>query len=133
LAEATIYLLEFGSNTFTQLVTQGFTNYYPVWSPDGTTIAYMGQGNDQNLRAIDVATGEVHYILDSGVLGDLVGMPGLVYGFDWSPDSTQLVAGANLFDFSQGGGYDAIFVMNACIPSYSQRGVRIISYLGPSR
>ncbi len=112
LTDTTIHLMDLSTHTVTRLVTQGFGNSHPVWSPDGTTIAYTAGGENRLLHAVDVTTGETHPMVDGRILRNLVGMPGYVYGFDWSPDGSQLAAGATLFDFSERG-YDTVFVMNA--------------------
>jgi outer membrane protein OmpA-like peptidoglycan-associated protein len=60
---------------------------YPVWSPDGRTIAYAkyDDGN-QNIWMLDLETNEAKAItnFDDGTRVEML---------DWSPDATQVVAG----------------------------------------
>ncbi len=112
-ANISIHLLDLSTNTVNQSVTEDDGNFRPVWSSDGSTIAYISHGNNQVLSVFDVTTGVTHAVLNSGILRNLVGTGGLVYNFDWSPDGSQLAADTALLSGYEQEGYNTIFVMNA--------------------
>jgi Tol biopolymer transport system component len=81
LPEYGIYLLDLATNQVQFLIEDGFD---PVWSPDGTRLAY--RGGTSGLWVVEVATGEAreiykvdrergHHVTD----------------LDWSPDGKRLV------------------------------------------
>lgn len=74
--------------------------YAPVWSPDGSTIAYVYRENPHSIRANQM-THELHsniyrVELSTGIITPLTQFnETLVYGPTWSPDSQQLLFTAN--------------------------------------
>jgi Tol biopolymer transport system component len=81
--EIGIYLFDIQQQTWNKLVDQGLE---PVWSPDGSKIAYRGpQGG---LWVVEVATGNTREIY--GVKQE-EGYPAFAIDFSWAPDSQRLV------------------------------------------
>ena len=109
-SDTLIHILDLESGTVTRLDTVG-NSYKPLWSPDGSTIAFLADG--QALHTIDLTTGIAQAMLDTVVLRNLVGMRGFVTSFDWSSDGSLLAADATMISGPEGGGYTSIFVMNS--------------------
>ncbi len=105
-----IHILDLESGTVTRLDTVG-NSYKPLWSPDGSTIAFLADG--EALHTIDLTTGIAQAMLDTVVLRNLVGMRGFVTSFDWSSDGSLLAADASMISGPDGGGYTSIFLMNS--------------------
>lgn len=83
--------------------TKDRTEGWPVWSPDGTEIAFVRRDIPLHLFAMNADGSDVRRLtrspeVEAGFDGQGYG---LVYGFDWSPTSDQLVYGYG-FDGSRG-------------------------------
>ena len=99
------------------LVCRGVPNIYgPVWSPDGTKIAF-GAGASPHITVLDLITGN---------LSSLDSMHGLLPS--WSPDGNQIafVSGANMT------GYWQLLIMNSDFSGITQVTDYNISVLWPT-
>jgi len=68
-----------------EIDTIGFANYFPKYSPDGKTIAYLsGKSGDYGGTAL-----WLHYI--DGKKEDKPLVPAVSGGFDWSPDGKEII------------------------------------------
>jgi Tol biopolymer transport system component len=80
-----IWVFEFGRNTATRLTLNATAHLDPVWSPDGTSVAYATAGSGGvvlSQKASNGAGSEETLLASSGALRDLD---------DWSPDGKLLL------------------------------------------
>lgn len=112
--ELAIYVIDADGTNETKLTDFGD---YPVWSPDGTRIAFTGSQNGNT----DI------YVMNADGSGQmrLTTHPAIDYGIAWSPDSTKIA-----FQSNQDGDYD-IFVMNADGTNQRQLTHNQINEYGP--
>ncbi len=94
-----IFYYEPAINNITQVTSDGYTDFDPAWSPDGTKIAYSSVRNSQ----FDI------YIADllSDTITRLTTNPGDDSHPDWSPDGNRI-----LFHSNRDGEFD-IYIINA--------------------
>jgi len=74
----------------TWLTTDPVAKFDPVWSPDGTTIAFDRAGRRESLRTMAADGSNVQVVLR------LSSLPGFLFiqGLSWSPDGTQIAFSA---------------------------------------
>ena len=93
-----LFVVEVDSGDTTQITRGDWDDYGPVWSPDGSSIAFIsGRRGDRDLRALTEA-----YVVNagggmagSGVAECWSGSLESTGAVAWSPDSRQLVAVAS--------------------------------------
>lgn len=83
LDDSEIYVVNVADGTVQQLTDDEYGDYAPVWSPDGTRIAFQSfRDRDYQIVVMDA---------DGGNQVQLTDLPGLNKSPAWSPDGTQIV------------------------------------------
>lgn len=103
-----IYILPIAGGKATRLRGGSDWDSRPVWSPDGTKIAFLSdRAGDDHVFVIDSRNGNnLRQITFNGEFGPSrlrVTEGGLVY-FEWMPDSQGVVAGGKIFPVERGNG-----------------------------
>ncbi len=79
----TIDMQSSGRSNFRRLVVDSANNRYPVWSPDGRTIAYTSHaGGVPNIRTVDP---------ESGAISQVTTLVDGVYGTGWVPGTDSIL------------------------------------------
>ncbi len=97
-----IFTMEADGSDLQQITTNSADEYSPVWSPDGTKIAFSSNlSGDYEIHVMDP---------DGSNVVNLTKTPGIDESPAWSPDGTRIA-----FTSARGGGLNdlAIWVMNA--------------------
>ena len=104
-----LFSYDFLTSSLTQLTDDGEENYLPLWSPDGSRIAYLSHGAFGFLEVMEVATGHVSTLLDGLQIQGYLGEAGYVTGFDWSPSGNELVTSIQI---TGPGSFSSLFVID---------------------
>ncbi|HEX8474945.1 MAG TPA: DUF4214 domain-containing protein [Pyrinomonadaceae bacterium] len=125
-----IYVMNADGSVQVRLTNNGAENRIPVWSPDGTRIAFA-------TRSPGVAADVYVMNADGSNVQRLTDNPADDFAFDWSPDGTRLVF------ISRRNGNSEIYTMNAdgsnqtrltntpldeFAPNWSPDGARLVFY-----
>jgi len=102
-----LYVQRLGGRSSNQLTDMASEETFPVWSPDGTTIAFeSNQTGNWDIYVMDADGSNMKNITNHPATHDIYP--------DWSPDGTKIAFGSNR------DGMEHIFVMNADGSNLSQ-------------
>jgi Tol biopolymer transport system component len=99
-SNSALYIMNADGSEARQLTDMAGSEYLPSWSPDGKTIAFVGQNGDNTAVIYTINS-------DGGDIKTLTDGTSAVYMPVWSPDSQQILFTSNPT------GTDYLYVMNA--------------------
>ncbi len=94
------------ADSFTQLTYDAFDKDQPVWSPDGSKIAYVAQGSETN--GLDIWIMEA----DGSNQMNISKAPGDEFDPEWSPDGSRIVFTHHYRDSGGGPIYALVWMQN---------------------